>query len=197
MVQPIVTSLGRNAKILSSGNRVISETFKDNKGITTVVTRVLNKDNDVVLTRMKRIFQNVLKSGKKIFTRQDETHFQEILAGTNTLKQGKENVYKVFSIKEKAVSDEGNLILNSKLVYKKNHNSDYNFDKIKTLDNGKLSSITYFDTNKDVKSAIRRTKHYSGSDVDKLQHKTLFYNVYGVPTASNKFDLSEFEIYNV
>ena len=86
--------------------------------------------------------------------------------------------------------------MNSKLTYKKNKGYDCYFDKIKTLDNGKLSSTTLYDSNKDVKSAIRRTKNYSGSDADKLQHKTLFYNAYGVPTASNKFDLSDFEIYN-
>lgn len=197
MVQPITTSLGRNAKLLSSGNRVITETYKVNNGGTISVTRVLNKNGDVLKTRMKKIFETVLKSGKRILTREDELHVQEKIAGTETPKSGSEFTNKLFKLRDKLFSSEDNKILFERNVtYKKSHGADAYSDKVKTLKTDKLSSKTLYRQSEDISKAIREIKSYTGKDVDKLQYSLLTYNNKGIPNESNNFDLSKFEIFN-
>ena len=71
-----LTPMTRVAKVYGSGDnaqRFISHTFKD-KGATITVTRLLDSNNNVLLTRMKKISQTILKNGKKIVTKEMELH---------------------------------------------------------------------------------------------------------------------------
>ena len=197
MVQPITVSLGRNAKLLSSGNRVITETYKVNNGGTITVTRVLNKNGDVLKTRMKKIFETILKSGKRILTREDELHVQEKIAGTEKPKNGSKFTNKLFKFSDKLFSSEDNkLLFERNVAYKKSRGADTYSDKVKTLKTDKLSSETLYKESKDVSKAKRDIKTYTGKDVVKLQHSLLTYDDSGIPKESNNFDLREFEIFN-
>lgn len=197
MVQPITVSLGRNAKLLSSGNRVITESYKANNGGTITVTRVLNKYGDVLKTRMKKTFETILKSGKRILTREDELHVQEKIAGTEKPKNGSKFTNKLFKFSDKLFSSEDNkLLFERNVAYKKSRGADTYSDKVKTLKTDKLSSETLYKESKDVSKAKRGIKTYTGKDVDKLQHSLLTYDDNGIPKESNKFDLREFEIFN-
>ena len=196
MVQPIMTSLGRNAKILSSGNRVLSEAFKDNKGVTTVVTRVYDSKNRVLKTRMKKLCETVLKSGKRILTRQEELHVQEKIAGTETPKSGLAFTNKLFTLRETLFSKDKNILLKKTETYKKPCGCEVYIDKRKILISDKLSSLTTYSDTNEVNKAIRDLRMYSGSEVLKLPSDVLHFNETGVPISSNYFNLKEFEIFN-
>ena len=196
MVQPIMSSLGRSAKVLSTGNKVISETFKDGNNVRVIMTRVLNKDNKVLSTRMKYFFEKVLKNGKKILARMEENHIQEKVAGTAIPKQGKEYMHKSFMNREVMYSNNGEKLFTKELRYKKLYNNDLYTDKTKILQAKNISSITNYAPSKNVEKSIRLARTYSGADVEKLQHVKLFYEEKGLPKQKNNFDLSEFEIFN-
>lgn len=197
MVQPIMTSMGRNVKVLpTQGKRVLSETFKDKKGVTTIVTRVYDSKNRVLTTRMKRIFETVLKSGKRILTRQDEFHIQDKIAGTETPKDGAEFINKLFKVKDVLFSKDNNVLLKKTESYKKPCNSQKYIDKKKMLVGDKLLSETFYNDSVKVKEATRHMKSYTGKDVLKLPNNILYYNQKGLPKFSNNFDLYEFEIFN-
>lgn len=196
MVQPITTSLGRNARILSNGKRVITESFKSNNGAKTTVIRVLNHADDVIVTKMRCIYEKVLKNGRKILTRKDETHYQEKVAGTNIPKQGREYINKIFSERDVLLSRDGDTLFKRRLTYVKPNNVDYYKFVEKKLEAKKLSSTTRYENTNDISKLVRNSRCYKGKDIDKLQYQTLCYNDKGIPLVSNKFDLNEFEIFN-
>ena len=196
MVQPIMTSLGRNAKILSSGNRVISETFKDNKGATTVVIKVFDSNDRVLKTKMKRIYETILKNGKRILTREDEMHVQEKIAGTETPKMGPSFTNKLFKIRERLFSKDNKFLFERKVTYEKPAGCSEYINKKKVLTAENLFSTTSYRANEKPEDAIREMRLYEGRDVLKLPYNILTYNDNGIPFRNNNFDLKEFEIFN-
>lgn len=199
MVQPIMTSMGRTAKTFANttGNRVISESFKDNNGIIrVVVTRVLNKDNKVLLTRMKCFAEKILKNGKKVLTRMDEKQVQEKVAGTDIPKEGKEYINKFFVQVDKLLSSDGKQLFKRELTYSKPRNGNLITNRTKILSGKNLESATFYKDSEDPIKVIRDLKAYSGDNVKMLQYDTISYNEKGLPCQTNKFDLNEFEIFN-
>lgn len=195
MVQPIMTSLGRNAKKLSSGNRVISETFKDNKGVTTVVTKVFDSNDRILKSKMKRIYETILKSGKRILTREDELHVQEKIAGTETPKMGSEFTNKLFSFRDRLFSKD-NILFERMVTYKKPAGCSEYIDKNKYLATENLRSATLYRVTEKPAEAIRELRIYTGRDALKLPHDILTYNEKGLSDRNNNFNLNEFEIFN-
>jgi len=196
MIQPIMTSLGRNAKVLSNGNRVISETFKDNKGATIVVMKLFDSSDRVLKTKMKRIYETILKSGKRILTREDELHIQDKIAGTDTPKMGSEFINKQFKFRDKLFSKDNKFLFERMVSYNKPCGCSEYIDKKKVLTAKNLSSRTAYKVAEKPENAIRELRMYTGNDVLKLPYDTLTYDDKGIPFRNNHFDLTEFEIYN-
>lgn len=196
MVQPVMTSMGRTAKVFATtGNRVISETFKDKKGTTTIVTRVLNSEGDVLATRMKRLFSTLLLNGKKILTRNEEIHAQEKVAGTDIPKKGREYINKFFYQKDRLLSADGKQLFKSEMAYKKPYNSDLYVDKNKILESKKLKCATTYKDAENPSKAIRDLKVYAGENKILFEHDVLVYDSKGIPLESNEFDLTQFEMF--
>jgi hypothetical protein len=198
MVQSIST-VARTAKVFGTGDkayRFISQTFKDGKGATIVVTRKLDSKNNVVLTRMKKLFTTILKNGNKVLTRKVELHVQNNIPGTNLYWLGNNKKDKFFNEKNRVFDKNGKYLAGRELSYKKEEGSKLYTNIVKKLEKvGLYKSTTEYFSNSDVSKATRKARKYEGENILKLQHREVDYDTKGLPYQNNNFKLDEFEIF--